>query len=241
MSPLASPPNRGYADWQRVTSWDDEPFWNFVNNDSNLGGNSGVQDVSRFSYLGGQWQCTVNMCQMVVDWWTDAGPSNHIGQRTFTLTGAMAAVATFRIPHLGPFCQVTMEAIAAGVFQANVSVFNTNRYNPLEMIATEPVMIGESGFAIGGSSTATFYPTTYYAGPMMLTTAGSQSFQPVANYLTPDGVWSTFWATNPIAAGGWQTEILIMPEAAWSINIENASSSGGSFDVYAVPSITGAS
>ena len=237
MSPIAAPPARGFADFQRTGPWDSGTLYDDPGTNLNGPASTGVLDVSRFAYLCGYDLALVLPVKVVASW---SDPSNSIGttgQRVFTLSPNVQNFAQWRLLNLGPAVEVTWTPLGGAAWNHTAAVFASNRDAPLEMAPIEPVVIDQDTVAIGAASTATVYPTDYYAGPVQVAVHAADAMTLILDYLNPAGVWRQFYVLT-LPAGGWQNVTALVPEGAWRARVTNAGGAS-TYDLKIVPSLTG--
>lgn len=238
MCPLIAAPNRGYADYQRVENWDSGVLISFSAASRNANLISSIQDVSRYAYLGGSMQETESQCSVLVQWFLDSNGTIRVGQRTFILTSLTTAIAQIRFPNLGPFVQVIVSPIGGATYTSPMTLFGTNRVHPLEFIPRNQALFNMQVFALAVGDNF-FYPTDYYAGPVVVSYINAGAGQTVYHQiLNPAGVWD-YTEGHPVPGTNYSYES-IMPAGAWRIDLNSTGVVGGlRFSV--IPSTTGAS
>lgn len=241
MSPLISAPNRGYADWQRVANMDTGALVSINRGATRASDDSGVLDVSRFEYLGGQDHCLTTPVLVTMFWFADAAGLVTMGSRQFTLHQLVANPAQYRLPNLGPFVEIQWASISGDNFAHQATLIATNRFHPLEFIPIEPLLIDASAVAIGGAANATVFTSDFYAGPVecvVSSVGGATSF--VAQALDTAGVARTLSPTVTPAANTFANLNFVAPPGAWFITALNPGAAT-SYSITAVPSMTGSS
>jgi hypothetical protein len=241
MSPLAQPPIRGYADWQRVDNFDMGIIYNYAPGVINFTHLSPVLDVSRFAYLGGRVGCALGGMMVIVYWYADAGGTVQLADRIFPISSLVTNSAFIRLPNLGPFMAFQVQAIAGANYNPQVNLFATNRVHPLEFMPEGAVLVDQQAVAIGAGSTNTTYPQDYYSGPagVMYDPAYAAGFIEL-QYLTGAGNWDILDIVSGTTASTPARATMVMPPGAWRFQINNSTGAASSYYLTVTGSTTGA-
>lgn len=239
MSPLVSAPNRGYADWQRLSNMDTGVLFNQVVAAQNAPPFSPIIDVSRYEFLGGQAFMSNGQANVRLQWYADAAGAVTMGQRSFQLTSQIPAAAQLRLPNLGPFVQWVWSAPGVSTFSGTVNLIATNRYHPLEFVPTSPVLFQLSGGAAPVNNTI-YMPNDYYAGPVSYwyNPAYSTGFLQL-QWLDNQGNWQNIYSSVQTAANTETPGIAVTPPGAWRIVTFNGSGVASTHYIGVVQSQTG--
>lgn len=235
---MANPAGIGYPDGQRVVNWDSPVLYSGSVNNLTTYAQSGALDVSRYGYVGGYMQCSVGYCLVTLEWFLDQAMTIIVGQREFTLDQHIANICQPKVPHMGPWLQVTFQAIGNAPFTADWSIFATNRASQLEFVPVTPLLIDtfSSNVPIGGNYV--LYPGSYYAGPVavwMQTPAAN--WNATFFYLDSQGV-NNLISTQAMTSGNNVFET-VAPPGFWYFRADNNSGAAGTFYVTIRPSVTG--
>ena len=233
-------PDIGYPDFQRVVNWDSPVLYADSVVDETTYAQSGALDVSRYGYMGGYLEVSVGYCTVTLEWFLDQAMTTIVGQREFVLDQHVANICQPKMQHMGPFLQVTVEAIANAPFTASWSLFATNRASQLEFMPVTPLLVDtfSSNVPIGGNYV--LYPASYYAGPVavwMQTPAAN--WNATFFYLDLSGV-DNILSTQVMASGNNVFETVV-PPGFWHFRADNNSSVAGTFYVTIRQSMTGSS
>lgn len=240
MSPLASPPSRGYADYQRVGNFDSGVIIAADSGVRNTPYITGLEDVSRYAYLGGFMQASSGQCEVIINWYFDAAGSIGPVSRTFQLYSGIGVSAQIRLPNLGPFVQIESISAGGGNYEFVAEIIATNRVHPLEFIPKNAILFDNQAQSLAVGDNA-LYPSDYYAGPVII-----HWNNPVAGcnlqlqVLTPTNVWDTYYEQSfaAVTLAEFQS---ITPPGAWRLVAHNGSGGVMNGQVIAVtPSTTGA-
>lgn len=241
MSPLVSAPNRGYTDYQRETNWDTGILWNLNVANTVVTQNSGMQNVSRYAYLGGFLNCTLNSCLLQAQWWADSTFTTLLGSRVFTLNGIVTIIGQCRIPNLGPFVSLRVSAFGGTQFSASLQFFATNRVYPLEFIPQDSLLLSLQG-AVMPAGLTNFYPAYYYDGPAQVwvdpAAAGTNL---TLQRLNSSGVWDDVIQVEGLAANKSTPLTWVFPQGAWRMVTNNTSGADSTIFLTVTPTMTGAS
>lgn len=238
MTPLVAAPNQGYPDWQRIVNWDSPTLWAVPNSPQVTGFQSPVLNVSRYGYLGGRLGLDAGTAYCTILWFSDAAGTLEVGQYTITLAQAVTNLAQFRIPNLGPYCQLQFTSLLAPNFTPRGLILATNRPHPLPLVPLNAWLIQTINQALGASLTATLAPSDYYAGPADVWFFGSQLDSVTFYSLSYAGNYQQFefMATSTNANSSKQ---IMLPGGAWEVIVANANGLAGTFSLTVVPSLTG--
>ena len=233
-------PDIGYPDFQRVVNWDSPVLYSGSVTDETTYVQSGALDVSRYGYMGGYMQCYVGYCTVTLEWFLDQAMTTIVGQREFTLDQHIANICQPKIVNMGPFLQVTFEAIGNAPFTADWSLNATNRPSALEFPPIVPYLINAQDIVIGASQAVFDYPASYYAGPIMIgvyNTAGPGSI--LLQQLSLQGTWDYFDQYNNFAGSAWLRFNSVVPAGAWRVEFSNAEAASSNYYLTVTPSNTG--
>ena len=237
--PIASQPTRGYTDYQREGNFDTGSFFGTnVLQLLTMPLVSNLQDVSRYAYVAGTFDCGLGQIQIEFDWFLDGQASAAIGKRIIMVDANIAAIAQIRLPNLGPFLQITLTPVTANP-ECAWQFIASNRVYPLEMIPVHPVLIALQGQAINAGATLNLYPVDYYSGPVAVWydptfTTGNCDLQ----YLTTSGTWAYIDQLSHTTNGNNDRQ-WVVPTGAWRLTVGNTSAGNSSFFLGVTPSTTG--
>ena len=230
-------PDIGYPDFQRVVNWDSPVLYSGSVTGETTYVQSGALDVSRYAYMGGYMQCYVGYCTVTLEWFLDQAMTTIVGQREFTLEQHIANICQPKIAHMGPFLQVTFEAIGNAPFTADWSLFATNRAYPLEFVPVLSVLMDNVAETLTTGSSTDTYPGSYYAGTIQLT---AYITNPPTRFTIESMDLQANW--NAVAYLDSGTDNLpnftaLVPDGAWRITLYNGSSttSTTTFSVVSSP------
>ena len=219
-------PDIGYPDFQRVVNWDSPVLYADSVDNVTTYKQSGALDVSRYAYMGGFASITAGYCLVTLEWFLDQSMSTIVGERQFTLDQSISEICQPKIPHMGPFLQVTFEAIASNPFSGSWSLFATNRAYPLEFVPINPVVFDVQGVDVGAISSSSWYPSNYYAGPALLSMYSTEaSCQSGIQRLTSAGSWEFIYNLDLPAGSQWNQWRIVLPSGAWRCVYTNNSAS----------------
>lgn len=225
---------------QRTGPWDSPVLHEETNAVFAVAHSTGLLDVSRWGYLGGYDFLTNGDAMVDIQWFADGGASVGIGERRFQLSTLIPGAAMYRLPNLGPFAHVTWTPISGGNVAHSDCLIGTNRTHPLEMIPAQPTLVDLNAVALAGSATVTNYPASYYAGPLHVHYFTGQAGQLNFQYLTAADAWDNFDVV-PIVASTHTSFVTVVPPGAWRVQAINNTAVATTFNLQAVPSLTGAS
>ena len=240
MTPLVSPPARGYQPWQRIENYDSGALWS--GNAQVINANLPIPqplDVSRYAYLGGYVSLSAGVLYLVLNYYADAAATVGLGARFIVIDSAINAPVQIRIPNLGPFVSGGFVLIGASA-TVTWTIIGTNRAHPLEIIPAHPILIDQEGTNINAGATLTVYPGDYCAGPAHIRAVLSQAGGLYLDYETLAGVWNVLTSAG-LAAGGGFDENVILPPGAWRIRVQNTSGVAATLSLTVWPSLTGSS
>lgn len=240
MSPLAVPPNRGYADYQRIGNYDSAPLFNQVVGPQNTQFTSGILDVSRYAYLGGRITPNGGDFSVQLTWFADAAGTITLNWRTFQITPNIAGNATLHIPNLGPFVQLQLTAIGGANYTTTIVLIGTNRVHPLEFIPRNPLLLSVQNLAIAANSHVIIYPSDYYAGPVQWLIQANVATPWAVEFdsLQPDGTYPAIYQLSGNSADTPGTALT--PPGAWRAIVYNTDVAAHNFWFVVTPSMTGA-
>lgn len=235
--PLVATPNRGYADWQRVSNWDSGTLYSTPGGVNITTDQTPILDVSRYAYLAGWDQISGIPVQVDIYWYGDKAQTVSFGHRLFVLDPNNQGVAQYRIPNLGPYVQIVWTRIGPGSFQHPCSIMATNRFHPLEFIPVLPTLIDLQGLTLPAGSSF-YYPGGYYAGPLQVfaNSFPANSFLAM-QVLNSAGGWDTMLSMGGLAANAafqW-----IAPAGGWRLAALAVAASTPNTILVAVPTLTG--
>lgn len=239
MAPIADSAVRGYPDMQRIDNWDSGLLFEDEATVRNAPIASPVMDVSRYAYLGGFDICQLIPVAVRAIWTADNPPTLPLGNRDFALTDLITGNAQYRLPNLGPYCQLTYTPMAAGNWRHTARIIGTNRVHPLEFIPDSAVLIDVQAQNVAAAATVTVYPTDYYAGPVQVWSVIGQTSIVWLEYLAAGAVWHQL-AQETVAAAANSVVDWATPPGAWRINVKNTGAAAGSLFLAVTPSTTGA-
>lgn len=241
MSPLAPTGTRGYTDWQRVSNYDSDPIWQTFGPATVGGIQSGIQDVSRFAYLGGSIQCSTQAVVVQCTWYADAAGTEQIGTRSFTLSAAVGGFANLRLPNLGPFINVFILSATGANANVDVLLLGTNRVHPLEFIPARPLLINQQAVPIAASATLTVFPQDYYAGPAQWWVDNPTGVTALLRFSVLDITGTTvLFHQAQIAASGDTSGNVVLPPGSWSVAIITNPTGNGNYYLTVRHPVTGA-
>ena len=231
-------PDIGYPDFQRVVNWDSPVLYaDSVLNETTYA-QSGALDVSRYGYMGGYLEVSVGYCTVTLEWFLDQAMTTIVGQREFVLDQHVANICQPKMQHMGPFLQVTVEAIANAPFTASWSLFATNRASSLDFVPVDALLIDEFTTSLNAGASYRLYAGDYYAGPAsMWFQAPAAQWAIYYNMLDVTGAQEIVNLFNP-AQGNNNINFVTIP-GYWYIDVVNGSGSVGSFYITVHPSLTG--
>jgi hypothetical protein len=240
MSPIQEPPNRGYADWQRVSNYDTDLIWNITPVSGHAPIVSPIIDVSRFLALGGAIGEQQSSSLWTFQWYADDAGAIPVGARRFTTTINISSGATVRIPNLGPWVQITIAPLTGASFLPYVRLTATNRDLPIDFVPIDSQLIVRANQVIGAAASQDCWPETHFAGPIRIwglpLAAGIvysvQSLNTVAAFDIVDEI-------RPAANVDFSITT-VAPTSAWKVLVTNA---GAATNYYlsVTPSLTGSS
>jgi hypothetical protein len=240
MSPLVASPNRGYADWQRVNNYDTDLVWNDVSPGNNATRTSPVIDCSRFAYCAGQIGPTVGQVTAVFVWYTDGTLATAVGSRAIIMDNHVTGGWVFRIPNVGPFVQIRVQAIGGAAFTCTSHVFLSNRYSPTEFIVSNSYLFDLQAIFIAAATNQTQWNASAFAGPVqfhLTSNTGNVAFQLQA--LNTSGVLDQRSPVITPAANIFSTITWLVPADAWAI-IANNTGANGNYYIIGQHTTTGA-
>ena len=239
MSPITGSPNRGYADWQRVSNWDNTPF------DSNLvlpiNGtvSTPVTDCSRFAYIGGFARANTHPILLTLSWYTDAAGVNQVGLRQLSLDHRITNANQFRVPNLGPYVQAVWQPNVTNGGLLTDTLFLTNRFHPLEFIPQKDTLLNVNNFTVNNGVTDTRYPTDLYAGPIQVWTTvpatgwGLTMWHGISDAISTQAYGEVLPVNNSVRT-------LVTPPTSWFLQVLNGSGANGAYSINVQHSETGA-
>lgn len=237
--PLVSAPNRGYSDWQRTQNMDTGVLASINRGATKPSDDSGIQDVSRFEYLGGQDRCFTTPVLVTVFWFADAAGLVTMGARQFVLSPSVANAAQYRLPNLGPFVEIQWASISGGNFAHQATILATNRFHPLEFIPESALLKFDAGIVIGAATNVDSFPTDYYSGPVscqIASAGGATAFQAQAE--TSGGAIVNISPAITPAANVFANLPFVAPPGVWWIAVLNPGAATN-YSITAVPTMTG--
>lgn len=233
-------PDIGYPDFQRVVNWDSPVLYADSVDNVTTYKQSGALDVSRYAYMGGFMSITAGYCLVTLEWFLDQSMTTITGQRQFTLDQNISEICQPKIAHMGPFLQVTFEAIASNPFSGSWSLFATNRSFPLEFVPVNSLLIDQQDISVGAGVNDTFYPDSYYVGPALVGVYSNQPSGAVQfEQLSTSGTWDFFDQSGIITSNTWTRIITILPTGAWRTILENGATASASMFLVVTPTTTG--
>lgn len=236
---LSSPPLRGFPDYQRLVNRDSGPVYDYSPVLGNATIDLGVQDCSRYGYLGGQITDVVSSHLIQFTWYADVAHTKIIGIRELVISKNMGGGAFLRLVNLGPFVQVKLFPLGVANFKAQGVLFFTDRYHPLEFIPTTPTLINIANDPIGAGATNTYNPGDYYAGPVRIAMFASITpSQFAVQRVDSTGALNPVDVTAPVVST-WTVITTVVPAGAWQMLVTNQSAGAGSVHVHVTPSMTG--
>jgi len=241
MSPIQVTPNRGYADWQRISNFDSGILYSVTTPGNNAAGTSPTLDVSRYAFLGGQMGSILNVSQCNFQWFSDAATSITVGQQAMVFHPNVLNSARLRLVNMGPFLKTTLQPAGGGNYQMAASLFGTNRDSPLPLLPQFGLVLSSVSVGIGAGANVNVYPTDYYAGPVTvdcLSAGGGVQF--TANAWLPTGVSTFISETLTPAAGVVGKLTFTAPAYAWFITVNNPGAAN-TYWLSCAPTLTGSS
>lgn len=240
MSPLAQPPVRGYSDWQRVANYDTDLIISMAPLGSMVTVKSSTVDVSRFACVYSRITSTVSTFLVSFNWFSDPAGLFTLGSRQLVMTWQLGVDLRPRLTNRGPFMNVTMNPIGGVAFTGNLDTLATNRESPLEMTPQNALLLDVQSVVINAGTTSTFYPSDFYAGPMLMWMGVTgASVTPTLEALSGAGVWETI-TQDSIAIATNKYFTWIAPSGAWRLQVQNGGGANATFTGTAIPSLTGA-
>lgn len=240
MSPLVQPPNRGYADWQRVENYDSGVLLAVNQLIGGLPVTFGPVDMSRYLAIGGLMGVSGNAGLVQMFWYDDSSALALVGQRQFTLSPLIPLAAQLRIPNLGPFLEIAPTWLAGGSMTFVCNLIGTNRDLSMDFIPSAPLLIDQDAVALGASGAVISYPNSYYAGPVRLWFTCTQSALWQLQVLSPTNAWETVDEFELAGGGVTSTTNILTPPGAWRIVVTNETAVAATYYLKATPSTTGA-
>lgn len=240
MSPLASPPQRGYPDWGRVVDWDSPLLFSINRAATQNSDTSGFQDVSRFETVALNGFCNP-AAAVAVRWALDPAGVVSVGDRLFVLSPGIIGAAAARLTNLGPFVRMSWAGIGGANFANVAKMFASNRGYPLEWMPNNALLRSDVNVAVGAAGSVQVFPSDYYAGPVSAiveSAGGNTAF--LAQAFTPTGTAISISPTVTPAAGVVAALDFVAPAGAWWILVFNPGAAT-TYTITAVPSMTGSS
>lgn len=235
---LSTPPLRGFPDYQRLVNRDSGVIYDYSTVIGNATIDLGLQDCSRYGYLGGQITDAVASHLIQFTWYADAAATRIVGIREFVIGKNIGSGAFPRLVNLGPFVRVKLFPLGVANYKAIGVLFFTDRYHPLELIPTSHILINQVNTPVGAGGIVQTYPNDYYAGPVLITaftTIGGM--QVITEAISGAGAVETIDVTLT-AAATWQRWVSVTPPGLWNIAVSNAGAAGNFF-LNVTPSMTG--
>lgn len=240
--PLVSSPNTGYPDGQRIENYDSGLLAEMANIAGPGPYVSTLINMQHYAACAGNLACTVNPCACTLAWYDDIATDIQAGLRTMALSPLIQpGNGGMLLPNLGPFLQITFTNIGGLNFTGEAIIFGSNRVSPIPFIPTNSALIDQQNAAIAANSTATLYPTDYYAGPAQVSIFLSQGGGAAIDILNTNGNWDVIGGPSAIAANVWSISQIVVPPGAWRLQVANLSANAGTYYAVVVPTLTGAS
>lgn len=239
MTPSTGP--LGYRDYQRTLNFDtpllvNQPSETFVKPKV-----YGRFAVARDGYLAGQVTPEIEPVEVTLQWFMEEKGGEEVGRREFILDPVIKRGAQFRILHLGPWLQVTVNGVnKAEKYSLLAKLFSSNRVYPLEFIPPSALILSQTAVGVPSKGTKAFNPTTYFAGPakMLVATGAVTSVYKLEN-IQNTGAYADF-DRKTFAASILESVTVLLPTGAWRVSVENTGALEATFTVCIVPGITGA-
>lgn len=227
----------GYPDWQRVSNWDGPVAKLAVSGGALVSDQTPIFDVSRYAYLGGYDTTVLEPCGVQISWFADSAGVDLCGARRFALNHNMTA-AQYRLPNLGPYCQLVWSEGTGGAFQHRCVILPTNRFHPLEFVPANPQLLGIANQNIANNVTNTLWPSDYYAGPARVAfTCGTAGLTVTIQSIDSNGnatVVDSF--ATPAGRSAVDT---VLPSGAVNVQVQNTTGAAVNYYLSITQSQTG--
>lgn len=230
----------GYPDGQRIQNWDGVLGWNLPIQAVPNPLTSPVMDVSRYASVAGQMQCPVGQALLTFTWYADQARTLQLGARQIVLSANIASIGNYLLPNMGPFLQVQVVSIGAGVANVALTVSPSNRQRVLELLPQFPAQVTITNETLAANATNTHYPQEYVAGPVYCHATANQAWTLRLEYLNNAGVWTTLFALIETAAGVFFGSFPV-PLGAWRIDVQNNTATATTDTIRLWQSPTGSS
>lgn len=212
----------GYADFDRVQSWDGPGLDNTTHAiPANGSSATGVLDVSRYSYVAGEIFSAFAVCYVKMQWFLDPAATVSAGSFKTAINPGVGIGAVLHVPCLGPFLVVTFYDVSGAFNTVDSVLFATNRggWSPFNM---PPATYIEQGYGpIGAGSTVYNEATVSIAGDCTVNYIGDLVGSFGVQFLSIDGTWHNLWSLGVNTNQNWQSQKLTLPGSPIRCVVQN--------------------
>lgn len=229
----------GYPDWQRLTNYDGPTAWSI-----NQGGIAArligpMMDMSRYATLSTFMEVSGGPTQIGISWFLDQAGTVLVGQRTIMMGVNPGESENINLLNLGPWAQIEISPIGAGVRGANIVAHGTNRTFPSEVAPNSQELVYVDGVTLQPNTDLTVIPSGYWSGPVVMWARTDSNITTTFQALAGNGAWNDFWQLSPGSIS--DSSIVVIPLGEWQVILTNGSTTQtGTANLTIIAPISGA-
>jgi hypothetical protein len=239
MSPIVTT-GRGTPDWQRSVSWDGPAIDSYAPGTITTLQTRGPYYLTSWEKLAGWAILQGGNAQWQIGFYQDVALTQFVQARGWVMANALAGPIYLSLPVGGPYAQLNVQPIGVST-QPTIHLFGSNRESISQAPTSFDFLVDLQATPIGGTTTSTFYPSQYFAGPVDLFFQPAAATQTVlVQVMSTAGTWDYIFAASPAASADVE-QTLIMPLGAWRVQVQNANAAASTFFLTCMASNTGSS
>lgn len=237
---MANPVGIGYPDGQRVSNLDGPLVINTSeNNWTGAWSPPANIDVSRYDGIQVGGTCTLGAVALYLQWSADQAGQIILGERTIVISANMGQRFAFNVRNLGPWLNVTVTAIQAQASTFSLAAMPSNRTGAVEAYAAEPILISVQGTTVNPGVPQTFWPSSYYGGPIRLwANPGYAGCRVFVRAMQSDASMDDVDVID-VTQNTNESVTTVAPLGAWCVEVDNNGAAGGTIYLAVSASPTG--
>ena len=212
----------GYADFDRVQSWDGPGLDNATHVIAPLDNyHSGALDCSRYQYIAGEVLNATGYAWAKFTFFLDPELSVIVGSFTTPINSGAGIGFVLHIPCLGPFVQVQYTDVSGSTNSITSKLFATNRagWSPFNLPPGMYIFVPWQ--VIPASSVAVFNAGVSIAGDVVLTVTSDGPIGFAIQALDVTGNWQSVWSETVNTSSNGAVYRLSVPSGPVRVQINN--------------------